>query len=339
MKKLVNIFTIKIFGIILLLVYSVCFAENLESPFNGLILDANKENKKFSFLLIGHAYGAPQNRSIYPAVSLLSNINLFNKNKVDFMVLLGDIIQHSNEFEIEALKSSFLLKLDFPVFNAPGNHDLANRQLYTQYFGPTFYSFQYASSFFIFLDSEIDDGKIKNDQMEFLMGNIRYCRKSKQIKNIFIFAHRLLWAIKNPPYSDILPFLNSKESYPLSATTISDTILPKLKSLSDKNVYFVSGDIGCQWSLPIFYEKDQDSNITYLATGIGDTERDAVLKVDVKESSEVTFTPISLKRKKLHPIEYYNIQYWKHYFNKNKESLIKKGLRVIRSKYFATGGS
>lgn len=326
---------LKVLSVFLLLYFyaSVAWGGGIKSQFNDFALDLDEEVEDFFFLLAGHIYGS-HNESIYPSASLLANIQLLNNSEASFMVLLGDIIQRPNKLEIEMLKDSLLSRLNFPVFNAPGNHDLSNRQLYIEYFGKTFFSFQYSSSFFIFLDGEINNGKIKGDQLDFFIEVVEYCKKSQQIKNIFIFSHRLLWAIGNYPYSDIIPFVNGPDWHPDDATTISDIMLPKLKVLVNKDVYFVSGDIGCHWSLPLFYEKEPGSNITYIATGVGDTEKDLILKANVSKSGEVSFIPISLTRQNLSPVEYYGLDYWKGYFNKKvyKESLIKKVLRVIRGK-------
>ena len=295
--------------------------EGMKSHFNGLVLDTDKEVEEFSFLLAGHMYGS-HNESIYPSASLLANIQLLNNSGAHFLVSLGDIVQQANELQIEVLKTSFLLKLNLPVFHTPGNHDFRSR--YIEYFGNPFFSFRYGSSFFIFLNSEASRGKIEGEQLDFLIKDIEYCKKTREIQNIFIFSHRLLWAIENPPYSEIIRFVNGPGDHPKDAATISKVILPKLKSLVDKNVYFAGGDVGCKWSLPLFYEKDPKSNITYIAVGVGDTEKDVVLQAHLSKSGKATFTPISLTTQKLYPVEYYSLDYWKSYFKKKAAAKAKK---------------
>ncbi|MCK4533398.1 metallophosphoesterase, partial [bacterium] len=291
-------------------------------PLNNLILNCNEKTGGYSFFVAGHIYGS-HNKSIYPAASILANISLLNNAGAGFMVLLGDIVQRSSGLEIEVLKNSFLAKLNFPVFNAPGNHEMTNRKLYEEYFGKTFFSFQYSTELFIFLDSEISDGKLETGQLEFMMKNIELCRKSSRIKNIFVFSHRLLWAIENEPYNRIIPFVNYPLAHHNKANTISAIILPQLKSLAGKNVYFVSGDVGCYWSLPLFYQKDTTSNITYVAVGIGDTQKDLICRVIVNKSGKVIFSPISLTGAKLDYIECYGLDYWERYFRQ------KQGIKVL----------
>jgi hypothetical protein len=261
---------------------------------------------------------------------------VLNNNNAQFLVLLGDIVQRISKREIEALKNSFLMKLNFPVFNAPGNHDITNRKLYIEYFGETFFSFQYSTELFIFLDSEISDGKLEGDQLKFIMKNIEFCRKSSPIKNIFVFSHRLLWAIGNYPYNRIIPFVNYPSAHHNKANTISAIILPQLKSLAGKNVYFVSGDVGCCWSFPIFYQEDPNSNITYVAVGIGDTQKDLICRVTVNKSGKVIFYPISLAGEKLKLIECYGLDYWEKYFKQNVKGVteIKGKLNILKFKYF-----
>ena len=312
---------------------SMLFAEKcVKSPLNNLILNCNEKIEGYSFFVAGHIY-CPNKESIYPANSIVSNISLLNNAGASLMVLLGDIIQKTGEREIRALKESFLMKLDFPVFNAPGNHDLLNREMYKEYFGKTFFSFQYSTELFVFLDSEISDGKIEGDQLNFIMDNIAYCKKSLQIKNIFIFSHRLLWAIGNAPYSSIIPFVNRPLCHYDKADSIATIILPQLKGLTGKKVYFMSGDVGCSWAISLFYEKDKTSNITYVATGINDIQRDMICQVTVDKSGKVNFSPISLTGQKLDGIEAYGFGYWKEYFKQRE----KKKVNSLKLVYFCWG--
>ena len=86
--------------------------------------------------------------------------------------------------------------------------------------------------------------------------------------------------------------------------------------------------------MPIFYEKDRETNIVFAAVGIGDTEKDAVLKIDVN-NGEIDIIPISLTYSEVYPIEYYGTKYWENYFqNIPIESRLT---RVIKNKYFWAG--
>lgn len=61
------------------------------SPINGRALSIPDERPSYTFLLVGHLYGAAENHaSVYPAASFLANLDLINHSGADFLVLLGD---------------------------------------------------------------------------------------------------------------------------------------------------------------------------------------------------------------------------------------------------------
>jgi len=107
-----------------------------------------KDGAVISFLLVGHAYGGQKPKNSDVAYSLLENINLLNSLKPDYMMLLGDIIQETSPSDIQSLRS-FTAQLEFPVFNAPGNHELLNPEKYKAEFGPSFFHFMHDSSLFV----------------------------------------------------------------------------------------------------------------------------------------------------------------------------------------------
>ena len=314
------------------------FAYGDSFSLNDKKLQMSEINNSYTFVMAGHIYGS-HNSSIYPSASLLANMDILFEKDIEFMVLLGDIFQRPNEVEIQQLKETFLNNLDYPVFNSPGNHDLEDRELYVKHFGKTYFSFEISSELFVFLDSEVNNGKIMDDQLEFINNRIQIFENKENIKNMFIFSHRLLWAIGNPPFDKIVDWVNGPGWHPEDALTVSEYILPKLKSVKGKNVYFVSGDIGAG-AFTIFYQDDINSNITYLATGLGDHENDVIIKVRLDRDGNVLFSPISLRGRKMEPIKNYNINYWKKILGEKIRTPIKfyeRLLNVLLSKYFIVG--
>ena len=93
---------------------------------------------------------------------------------------------------------------------------------------------------------------------------------------------------------------------------------------SHKNIFWISGDIGCSWSLPVFYDFDLDSKVTFIATGLGDTKEDVLLKVDVT-GNKPKISSISLNGN-IKNDKFYDLEYWKAYFKKENKyvSLFKK---------------
>jgi len=336
----------------------------ITSKINGKELGLPETPQEYSFLAAGHVYGAPS-PSAYPAASFLANIEKFKNMDADFFVMMGDIIQHQGvdklgESEIHIFKSTVGDKLDIPIFNAPGNHDLSNRELYTKYFGKTFFSFRYSSELYIFLDSELNVGQIEGEQREFILNHLNAVKHSNDIKNIFIIIHQTLWAINNEPINVIDPWVNGGP-HPKEWSSFEEYILPVLFTLSEnKQIYLMSGDIGVKdyvlgkipGAFPLFYQEDPKHNLTYIACGLGENEHDAIIKVDITREGEVTFSPISLIGKDLGEIHQYGIDYWSTKFAVHGEDnqvekqevrayrrLLSKIKRVLTNKYFLLGNA
>ncbi len=306
----------KIIIFLLLFCGPVSSSEVIISGLNGEILTAPENGTDYSFYLVGHLYGAPENQfSSFPASSFLANISLFNNTDIEFVFSLGDNYRRADSTHISHFENSVLEKIQRPFFNSVGNHDVSNRVLYEKIFGQTYYSFQYANELYLCLDSEIREEGLFEDQKEFLADIIESAIQDNNIKNVFIFLHKLLWTMNKPAYKIVYDHINSQEGYP-DAYRFFIEIEPLLLDLAQsKSVYWISGDIGCSWSLPLFFEKDSLFNINYVATGIGDTDRDAVIRVDVENSGDlITFIPVSLTGKKLQNIENYNVDYWTNSF-------------------------
>jgi hypothetical protein len=53
-------------------------------------------------------------------------------------------------------------------------------------------------------------------------------------------------------------------------------IILKSKPFNVK-IFWISGDVGQNYSSPLFFMEDKLKNITYIATGIGDTNDDLIL--------------------------------------------------------------
>lgn len=315
----------KIIILIVFLLLPVFSSADSITSLDGRKLNLDQERKEYSFIITGHIYGSMS--SPYPGTTTLANIDQFNQMKSDFMILLGDIIREPSEREINFLKTSFLSKLSFPTFNVVGNHDWipyfqkADEHgwgtLYKQHFGDTFYSFKYGSELFVILDGESHNGMIYEEQKEFFVQQIEHFKNNDDLQNIFIFSHRVLWALNNPPFKKMLPYVNGARDFPQAAETITNYFLPLLKSIKNKKIYFVGGDIGSPQDFPLLYEKDKDSNVTYVATSLGDKDIDLALKIEV-QSGNVIFHPVSLTGKELFPIEHYSVSYWMTVFTGNQ---------------------
>jgi len=291
-----------------------------KSPFNDKYL-LSPNTKSYTFFAGGHLYGYPSS-SLFAAPSLISALADINKCSPAFFVSLGDNFRVSDSIQIEVFKKHFAEKLNCPMFNAVGNHDVSDSATYRKLIGDTWYSFRFANDYFIFLDSETDDGLIIGEQLEFLKQIAEDVSTGKTARNVFVFCHRLIWTVGDSSLRIVYDNTNAVGGYAQN-DNFSKIVLPLLEKMAvNKKVFFLSGDIGValkdkRWGFPLFYSKTNDSGITYLANGIGDNEKDVILKIDVDEYGNVSIQPFPLTPYKWNTIESYGLDFWNSYF-KNK---------------------
>ncbi|MFH1778274.1 MAG: metallophosphoesterase family protein [Candidatus Omnitrophota bacterium] len=279
---------------------------------NGIYLDNNVNKTNFSFLVMGHIYGSHDLRSPVwnpsysgPAVTLLHELDRLSKLNADFIISLGDIVATVDNEETYMLENLFLKKFSIPVFNATGNHD-SPLELYKKNYGETSFYFKYGNCMFIFLGY----GRIP---LDLFMEAVNLSKTDDEIKNIFVCKHTPEFLAISPKFIPIMKHANAGFVYN-DQTEFMLNCYPELEKIShEKGVYLLSGDIGANWSYSIFYHKE--GNMHYIATGLGDTENDAILKFDCTEAG-VRISPISLiQGKEMHNIEYYGIDFWRMYFS------------------------
>ena len=263
------------------------------SPFNKkeIVL---ADSAEIVFLIGGHFHGASTNTSGFPAGTLLGNLEMINDSKADFMVCLGDLFL-SPEKDLQNYPRVFFDKLNMPLFNAVGNHDVENFD-YNNHFGSTYLSFEIQNSAFVILDTELDNGDIEGEQLQLLKDVL-----DKNYNQVFVFAHRPIWSEEDETLKDVFKQNTS------SGTNFMEEVLPLMKS-SSADVFMFGGSLGGDAPFSFFYHKKAE-NLIYIATAIRNLPRDGILKVKIKESN-VEFTPISLTGQSLNDIESYNLALW-----------------------------
>ena len=308
-----------------------------------------KDKDKYSFLVAGHIYGAP-GPSHYPAASFMANIDKIKNSNFSFMFLLGDTIQHGfmkdrsygvydlknirkiNEIEYEIFDKTIVKKLNKPIFPIPGNHDLGDEVLYKEKFGELEFSFKNKSEAFI----NINTSALCMGKNSIFTSKLDSYAKDKNIKNIFIMMHHVLFHINNKKIHEIKRWASGS---PENCANYENEIVPKINQIAkNKNIYMFAGDVGCKdyklgvvpvRSFPIFYHKEKDRNLYYLATGICEHLNDNYLNIEINNGN-VFIEPISLSGQVLKNIENYNFNFWKNHFSnfetELKEPEIKKSL-------------
>lgn len=289
------------FVIAFCLLLNVAHAQSI-SPFNkkGVVDSSNT----YSFIVSGHFHGASTNISTYPASTILANIDTLNSLNPSFMMSLGDMFLDVDQLYLEHYQRTLFDKLKMPLFNAVGNHDVSNGNLYEKQFGKTYFYFKKASELYIVLNTEINDGSIKGEQLEMLIKALEIA-DSSSIKNIFIFSHRPVWSEENPLYETVFKE-NTKSNY--GSVNFENEIRPLLLKVN-KPVYWISGSLG-NAPASFFFDKEQNSKLIFMQTAIRNVPHDAVLNVKVN-GGVVTLNGISLTSEPLKAIESYNLNFWR----------------------------
>jgi hypothetical protein len=232
----------------------------------------------FRFLVGGHLYG--DSRKVdSPASTLLAARDQLAAGKFDLMVACGDTFRFSTE-DCIAQTLALLQPLPFPIFNAVGNHDVAVRSTYERRFGQTYGCFVYAGCLFVLLDTELDAWQISGEQLQFLRAALAESNARDDIRAVFCFGHKLVHCHRQR-YFEVLVGSNALDGF-TGPNRFAADVLPLLAATArSKPVYWFGGDIGLQHTLPAFMDRDPSSGVTFLATGLGDLARDALLEVEV----------------------------------------------------------
>lgn len=293
---------IKITGFMLFLLVSVLLSAQIISPFNKLQLE--NQTGDYSFIVSGHFHGSSANQSTFPASTILGNIDTLNALKPAFLISLGDLFVDVNAITVNHYATSLFNKLKVPMFNSVGNHDVSNGNKYESLYGKSFYYFTCGKQLFIVLNTELNDGDIKGEQLELLKTALSTIQ-STNTNQVFVFTHRPVWAEQNQRYTNL--FKDNTQSK-LGKPNFEKEILPLFQNLH-LPVYWLSGSMG-GGPASFFYDKNEQAGITFIQTAIRDTPRDAVLQVEVKQG-RISFKGISLTGQQLESIEHYDIEYWK----------------------------
>jgi len=134
---------------------------------------------------------------IYPQV--IEEINLLNP---DFVVAVGDYIEgYGEDYERSDAEWDSLMiligALEAPFHMIPGNHDIWDDESEAMYTAKTgfdpYYSFDHENTHFVILDNSRIDvaADFPQEQREWLIADLA---RHSEAENIFVFAHKPLWA-------------------------------------------------------------------------------------------------------------------------------------------------
>jgi len=281
-----------------------------------------KLDDELEFLVAGHLYGQPglTGRG-WIARNFRRSIPDLRARQPDFLVSLGDFVRSSDPISFD-VSVGRLRKLHVPVFNTPGNHDVAGgRAGYERRFGRTFGALRRGRNLLIFLDTERSPWNLDRVQVAFLERLLMLARPSAKadIRNVFLFAHRVIFAASEPRYAPLLRHCNSRSGF--SGSNFQAEVAPLLSEFRRfAGVYWFSGDVGVSWSYGLFYDRHPDSGVVYCATGVGDTEHDNILSVRVDSEGAVEIEVIALGGAPLPALTRCGPEFWRSRFRALAES-------------------
>ena len=249
----------------------------------------------YSFFVAGHSYGNHLADNIHlhpPFADQFSYIREYPN--ISFGFLTGDIVRRGNVESWDAVDED-ILSLEIPVYFAPGNHDVINRKLFEARYGDplnnmrTYRYFTNEEDLFIILDSELDDWNITGEQFSFLKTVLNENHETS--KNIFVFVHALIWWDDEHIFQNI--HTNWWPPFIPDSTNFWKDVEPLFRSISNP-VFLFAGDLAAnEQATPFMYYKE--TNITYIAGGMGNLIDGNYLIVNVEYGGDIDFDLIALQ--------------------------------------------
>jgi hypothetical protein len=263
------------------------------------------------FVVFGHAYGSnKETEDTVPSRPLVRGVEEINRLDPDFVMSLGDTVRIADEEQLDTFDRLVGEPLLAPLFNAVGNHDVAGGDAYKQRYGATTaYAFDAGSSVMVVLDTE--QGQCALDASQLTLLDDAFAQAGRRdAKAVFVFMHKT-WLVRDPRHwtsqHETARPNDQKCQLDMSTRTRVNTALEK--AAQERKVFVFSGDVGAWGNLTPYYERHASLPLHLVATGLGDTERDNFLQVDVN-GDEVKITVRSLTGGMALPIRTYTFDFW-----------------------------
>jgi hypothetical protein len=268
---------------------------------------AQPDTAGYCFFAGGHWYGAHENyRSIYPASSLLQAIPRINAANPAMVFALGDVVRDAHDSHQWAAFDSLTAHIHSETIHLKGNHDQRPVDFILKEGKGVFRIY---NDIFLMLETEtlIHGG---GNKMLRRIRDARFTSMYDDRHNLFVFSHRLLWALTEPGFREMDDFANEPFTG-VSQDTLQMVYDAVVELAGDRPMYWFSGDIGASWSYTVFEGHSADGKRHFYAAGLGDCADDAFWKVDVDGAGNVKPSVFWLNAQ--HPVttEVYDVDYWR----------------------------
>lgn len=286
------------------------FSQAPASPFNGLPLPKADSIGTYHFLVGGNLVGSAANTaSIYPAASLLAQLDRINANPITMLLAAGDLMRDGSDPTQRAAVKQAFRPLRFPVYHAPGATDLRDRIGYKVDFKAYQHLFYYQDDCFLLLDAEaLVEGR-GQELLAFLDSyeQRKVFRRNSPTRNLFVLSSRHFFSACAPGFDGVDALSNAALPSSLDremACKIHDRVL---KFAGTAPVYWFSGDLGRAGKAAVYFSQAAGSRVRYIGTGIGDTGRDALIRVTVNREGAVDLALFPLSDQTWKPLSSYTL--------------------------------
>lgn len=197
-------------------------------------------------------------------------LHAVNFDQYDMLWLGGDLALFTTENEPAIQQADALFGLSKPTtLLSAGNHDYSQPELLRQYTQrPTFYHYHQQGITFLVLDSEINQGTIKNEQWELVQSVLDTLQDSECL---ILLHHKLIWMPGHPVLGAQIDQLSNGRAgtcgYCLRPNNFYADLYPELVRVQREGtqVFCVGGDIGMRTHA---FSYETTEGVTFLASGI-----------------------------------------------------------------------
>ena len=285
----------------------------------------------------GHWYGAHGNHSsIYPAASIWAHLPQIKAESPNMVVALGDVVRDGQQPNAFDGFQELSRQLECAVKLVNGNHDGDYEDTDHVPYGDIIDVKSDAKNLYLFLNTEwISKGGCK-----FSADLIRE-QKALDKQNVIVFSHHLLWALAEPDFAEMDDFANASYAPQIAADSVKYLYDAILDVVGEGQMHWYSGDVGTEWSFPIFADSSKDGKRHFYAAGVSDSPEDAFLKLVIHSDGNIETSIFPLGTKEWGPLSEYNLEFWRKEVPKRRAAqeltFMQKISNTLYSKKFWAG--
>ena len=255
----------------LALISAICCAGSLPT------LPPAPAGGEFTFAVLGDNRGSEDGTPAPEFMELLSEIN---RTDAKFALNSGDLVNGYTGKDQVLLRRQWvgymkaLGSLKVPMFNTPGNHDINNEstgteEMWKEFVGPTYYSFDFGSARFISLDTSTHENRLGIEQENWLVKQL----ETASDRRVFLFLHAPLFPVDGhigsamdqyPADRDRLHALLAKNSAKIGAVFCGHEHLYN-HSIRDGINYYITGGAGA----PVYAPRIMGGFFHFMLVSVG----------------------------------------------------------------------